>query len=146
MAAIVGIHGIGQQFGDGFELTSVWYDALRDGLAASGSPANAVALAAGDVRVAFFGDLFRPLAAMGPQDPPYSPSDIQPGLERDLLTELYRAAVAQDPALSPPEGAMGPGSQARPGHAATAAALAYVRQRGSARADRQPQAGQQVPH
>jgi hypothetical protein len=34
------------------------------------------------------------------------------GLERDLLDELYRAAVAQDPSLGPSAGSMGPGKAA----------------------------------
>jgi hypothetical protein len=35
MAAIVGVHGIAQQFRGGFQLRSAWFDALRDGLAAA---------------------------------------------------------------------------------------------------------------
>src|SRR6266568_2567296 len=112
MAAIVGIHGIAQQFAGGYQLNSVWYDALRDGLVAAGHRAAADALAIGDIRVAFFGDLFRPPGVMTAQDPPYSSSDVQPGLELDLLTEFYRAAVAQNPAFSAPHGAMGAGRQA----------------------------------
>ena len=49
---------------------------------------------------------------MAAQEPPFSAADVQPGLERDLVTELYRAAVAQDPSLGPPAGAMGPGRAA----------------------------------
>ena len=75
MAAIVGIHGIAQQFAGGYQLTSVWYDALRDGLVAAGHRAAADALAVNDIRVAFFGDLFRPPGVMAAQDPPYSSSD-----------------------------------------------------------------------
>jgi len=111
VAVVVGIHGIAQQFTGGFQLTSVWYDALRDGLASAGYRATADNLAADEVRVAFFGDLFRPPGALGVGDPPFSPADIQPGLERDLLTEFYRAAVAQDSSLGPPEGAMGLGRE-----------------------------------
>ena len=36
MAGIVGIHGIAQQFRGSYQLGSVWYDALRDGLVAVG--------------------------------------------------------------------------------------------------------------
>src|SRR6266487_139341 len=35
MAAIVGVHGIAQQFKGGYQLGSVWFDALRDGVAAA---------------------------------------------------------------------------------------------------------------
>jgi hypothetical protein len=111
MAAIVGIHGIAQEFKGGFQLTSVWYDAIRDGLVAAGHQARADALAKDDLWVAFFGILFRPPEAMAVGDPPFTAADVRPGLERDLLTEMYRAAVAQDASLSPPSGAMGPGKE-----------------------------------
>lgn len=109
MPAIVGVHGIAQQFKGGYELETVWYAAIRDGLAAAGYQTTANALASADVRVAFFGNLFRPRGAMAAEDPAYGPADVAPGPERTLLTELYQAALAQDPSLRPPEGAMGPG-------------------------------------
>jgi hypothetical protein len=112
MAGIVGVHGIAQQFGGGYQLRSFWFDALRDGLAAAGYRFKADALAADDLRVAFFGDLFRPPGALAGQEPPYSAADIEPGLETDLLAEWYQAAVAQDPSLGPPAGAMGKGKVA----------------------------------
>lgn len=46
------------------------------------------------------------------QEPPFSAADVQPGLERHLLTELYRAAIGQNPSLGPPAGSMGPGRAA----------------------------------
>jgi hypothetical protein len=110
MAQIVGVHGIAQEFTGGFELGPVWLGALRDGLAAAGHRARAEELADRDLRIAFFGDLFRRAGSMAAQDPPYSPADLRPGPERELLAELYRAAVAQEPALGPPSGAMAPGS------------------------------------
>jgi hypothetical protein len=64
------------------------------------------------VRVAFFGDLFRGPGTMAAGEPPYSAADVQPGLERDLLGVFFEAAVAQEPALAAPEGAMGPGRAA----------------------------------
>jgi hypothetical protein len=112
VAEIVGVHGIAQQFTSGFELGSLWLLALQGGLAAAGHEALAEALGGHDLRVAFFGDLFRPPGAMAAQDPPYSPADIQRGPELDIVDELYRAAVAQEPSLGPPAGAMAPGSAA----------------------------------
>ncbi|MGI5399151.1 hypothetical protein ACQEVG_06760 [Streptomyces sp. CA-135486] len=109
MAAIAGIHGIAQQYSGGYQLASLWYDALRDGLVAAGQQSAAQRLTASDVRVVFFGDLFRPRGAMAAHDPPYTSADVQTGLERDLLNEFYRATVAQDPSLGPPEEVMGPG-------------------------------------
>jgi len=112
MAGIVGVHGIAQQFRGGYQLGSVWYDAVRDGLVAAGYRPVAEALASTDLGVAFFGDLFRPSGSMAVQEPPFSAADVQPGAERDLLTAFYQAAMAQDPSLGVPEGAMGPGRAA----------------------------------
>ena len=70
MAAIVGIHGIAQQFQGGYQLGSVWYNAVRDGLVAAGHGPIAEALAPANVRVVFFGDLFRPPGTMSVQEPP----------------------------------------------------------------------------
>lgn len=111
MAGIIGIHGIAQQFRGGYQLGSVWYDAVRDGLVAAGHQTVAEALAPTHLRVVFFGDLFRPPGSMAVQEPPFSAADVQPGLERTLLTAFYDAAVAQDPSLGVPKGAM-PGSKA----------------------------------
>ena len=90
----------------------LWYDALRDGLVAAGHRPVAEALIPTDVRVAFFGDLFRPPGTMDVQGPPFSAADIQPGPERELLTVFYQAAVAQDSSLGVPEGAMPSGRAA----------------------------------
>jgi hypothetical protein len=106
MPEIVGIHGIAQQFGGGYQLRDVWISAIRDGLAAAGYRLTAGAMRHEDLRVAFFGDLFRPPGTMAAGEPPYSATDVQPGLERDLLRALFNAAVAADAALGAPEGAM----------------------------------------
>jgi hypothetical protein len=132
MAEIVGIHGIAQQFGGGYQLGEVWFNAIRDGLVAAGHPNTAAALAAKEVQVAFFGDLFRAPGTMAVGDPPYSAADVRPGLERDLLTSFFDAAVAQDPALGTPEGAMSAGRatvQVMLTRLARSAALAHVAQR-----------------
>ena len=92
----MGIHGIAQEFDGRFGLEQIWFTSVRDGLAAAGHHLAATALTEQRMQVAFFGNLFRPAGTMGGQDFPYSPSDIHPGLELDLLTELYRAASADD--------------------------------------------------
>jgi hypothetical protein len=112
MPRVLGVHGIAQQFKGGYQLGTAWFDALRDGLVAAGYSTVASSLAPADVRVAFFGDLFRPKGAMAGVEPPYTAADVKPGPERDLLTEIYQAAVEQDPSLGPPPGAMGPGKVA----------------------------------
>lgn len=97
MPVIVGIHGIGQQFRGEYALRTVWLDAIRDGLVRGGYSSIAQALTPPDVRVAFFGDFFRPLNAMSAQDPPFTSADIQTGPGRDLLDAFFAVAVAQDP-------------------------------------------------
>jgi hypothetical protein len=109
MPRVLGVHGIAQQYRSGPELTQGWHYALRGGLEVAGFRATADNLAETDVRVAFFGDLFRPKGAMAGGEPPYTPTDVRSGPERDLLEQWYEAAVEQDPSLGPPEGAMGPG-------------------------------------
>jgi hypothetical protein len=109
MAAVVGVHGIAQQFRGGYQLGTVWFDGLRDGLAVAGYERVASAMAPADVRVAFFGDLFRPPGAKAAGDPPYRPADVEPGLERDLLEAWYEAAVRQDLPLASPQQAKGAG-------------------------------------
>lgn len=110
MPVIVGIHGIAQQYRGPYQLADVWLAGIRDGLFTAGHDDIARALTAADLRVAFFGDLFRPSGTMAATDPPYTASDIRPGPERDLLTALYDAAVASDPALGEPAGSMGAGT------------------------------------
>jgi hypothetical protein len=109
MPRVLGVHGIAQQYRSGPELTREWLAALRGGLEVAGFRATADGLAETDVRVAFFGDLFRPKGALAGGEPPYTPGDVEPGLERDLLEAWYGAAVEHDPSLGRPPGAMGPG-------------------------------------
>jgi hypothetical protein len=112
MPRVVGVHGIAQQFKGGYQLGTAWFDAMRDGLVAAGYRRSAGSLTPADVRVAFFGDLFRPNEALAGDEPPYTAADVKPGPERDLLAEFYQAAVEQDPSLGTPPDAMGPGKLA----------------------------------
>jgi PGAP1-like protein len=107
MTWIVGVHGIAQQFRGGYQLRNAWLDALRDGLVVAGHRSAAATLVPDDMRVAFFGDLFRPRGSMAGAGAPVSAEVVQPGLELDLLRQWYDAAVAQDSSLGAPEGAMG---------------------------------------
>jgi hypothetical protein len=133
MPRVLAVHGIAQQYRSGPELTRVWLDALRGGLEVAGFRATADGLAETDVRVAFFGDLFRQRGAMAGGEPPYTPADVKLGLERDLLERWYEAAVGQDPSLGPPPGAMGPGrvgAQAMLNRLLRSRSFARVAQRG----------------
>ncbi|MFG1796465.1 hypothetical protein [Nocardia sp. NPDC049149] len=112
MAVVVGVHGIAQQYKGGYQLAAAWFAALRDGLVAAGYGAAADQLAADDLRVAFFGDLFRPAGAMASQGPQFTVADVRPGPERELLTALYNEALRVEPELAPPADSMGPGRAA----------------------------------
>src|SRR3954451_15278182 len=109
MARVVGVHGIAQQFTSGPQLTRVWVDALRGGLEAAGHRVAADGLDETDVRVAFFGELFRPKGAMAAESPPFTARDIRPGPETELLRALYDEALRVEPSLGPAPGSMGPG-------------------------------------
>ncbi|NKX56835.1 hypothetical protein [Arthrobacter mobilis] len=112
MARVLGIHGIAQQYKGGPQLTNLWWLAMRGGLEVAGHREVADRLKDSDVRVAFYGDLFRPAGSMAGGGPPYTAADIRPGPERDLLQAWYAQAVEQEPGLGPPEGSMGPGTVA----------------------------------
>ena len=101
----MGIHGIAQQYQSGPQRTHEWLLALRGGLEAAGFRPVADQLIETDLRVAFFGDLFRPPGTLAGDAPPYSERDLGPA-DEELLTVFYQEAVAQDPALGPPEDAM----------------------------------------
>ena len=146
MAAIVGVHGIAQQFRGGYQLGTVWYDALRDGLAAAGYRSAADALAPADVRVAFFGDLFRPPGAMAARDPPYLGRGCSAGPGAGPAGGALPGSCGAGSLAGRARGGDGPGQGRCPGHAGPAAA---VRGRSpgarSGRSDRQPEAGHPVP-
>ena len=105
MALIVGIHGIAQQHQSGPQRTQEWWLALRGGLEAAGFRPVADQLSVTDVRVAFFGDLFRLPGSMARDAPRYSEKDLGPA-DEELLAVLYQEAVVQEPVLGPPAGAM----------------------------------------
>jgi hypothetical protein len=109
MARVIGVHGIAQEYSGAMTLASLWSDAVRDGLMSAGHREIADALGPRDVRVAFFGDLFRPAGTMSALGAPFTAADLTTELERDLLAELYREAVAVEPALGPPDHALGRG-------------------------------------
>ena len=107
MSTIVGIHGIAQQYRGGNELRAEWLPALKDGLIAAGRRDVSDAVCDTDLRVSFFGNLFRPRGAMGTGFPPFTAGDLASQAEVALLSELYEQAVRVDPQLAPPAGALG---------------------------------------
>jgi hypothetical protein len=105
MVRVVGIHGIAQQYQSGPQRTDEWLPALRGGLEVAGFRPVADQFTETDLRVAFFGDLFRRPGSMAGGEPRYSERDLGPA-DEELLTVLYQEAVAQDPTVGPQVGAM----------------------------------------
>jgi hypothetical protein len=108
MGRIVGIHGIDQQYRGGNELRAIWLPALKDGLIEAGRRDLSESIGEQDLRVSFFGSLFRPPGGLGMDFPPVSPEDMTSDDEVALVGELYNQAVALEPDLGPPSGALGP--------------------------------------
>jgi hypothetical protein len=90
------------------ELRAEWLPALKDGLIAAERRDLSDAVRDDDLRISFFGSLFRPHGAMGAEFPPFNAADLTSDQEVALLSELYDQAVAQQPELGPPTGALGP--------------------------------------
>ncbi|MFJ3230065.1 hypothetical protein [Streptomyces sp. NPDC086787] len=98
MGRILGVHGVGKQRLGANSLLREWEPALADGLERAEGPK----LTPGDLRIAFYGDLFRPpgrTLAVG--DPLYTADDVD-DLEAALLMEWWAACASADPAVPPP--------------------------------------------
>jgi hypothetical protein len=100
MARIVGVHGVGKQRLGSNTLLKDWEPALADGLDRAGGPE----LTAGDLHMAFYGDLFRPAGhTLSVGDPMFTAGDVD-DLEAGLLMEWWAACARVDPAVPPPAG------------------------------------------
>jgi len=100
MAAILAVHGIAQQLAGPETLAKDWCPALRDGMRIAGVaprelPKNT------DIKVAFYGDLFRRAKTKEAGDFAYEVEDIKAGIEEDLLSAWWDAAVQHGDALGP---------------------------------------------
>ena len=98
MARVVCVHGIGQQREAANTLHSKWAPALCGGVALAGGR-----LMEGEVRSAFYGDLFRPSGrhlAIG--DSQIQPDELDP-FEQSLLLEWWAEAARTDTAVISPD-------------------------------------------
>ena len=99
MAAIVGVHGIAQEFLG--EEALAWCPPIRDGLRRAGVAAHDLP-SDNDVAVAFWGDLFRPTGkAFGTR--PMTVNDIDEDAERELLELWWHEAAATDAQVLGPD-------------------------------------------
>ncbi|MGW6310400.1 hypothetical protein ACWFRQ_37235 [Streptomyces niveus] len=89
MTRVVLVHGIAQEVKGAQTLLADWYPALSDGLALAAGPQ----VARDDVSMAFYGDLFRPAGHRGLGEPELDASDVQDGLERELLLQWWESAA-----------------------------------------------------
>ncbi|MET9558613.1 hypothetical protein [Streptomyces sp. NPDC006645] len=103
MTRVVLVHGIAQEMKGPETLLADWYPALSDGLALAAGPP----VARDDVSMAFYGDLFRPAGHRGLGTPELDASDVQDGIERELLLQWWQSAAALDTRVA------GPDAQAR---------------------------------
>ncbi|MFG2502870.1 hypothetical protein ACGFSB_32270 [Streptomyces sp. NPDC048441] len=99
MTRVVLIHGIGQHLKGPQTITETWFPALNDGLTVSG----ASTLPRHDVSVAFYGDLFRRPGHRGVGEPPLDASDVELGLEYELLLSWWQAAADAEAQVPGPE-------------------------------------------
>jgi len=101
MAHVLAVHGIGKQtFGED-TLRKEWLPALNDGLAHAGFASR---LAAPDVAVAFYGNLFRTEGEfLDAGDAPYTAADVEEGFQQQLLLAWWKAAAVSDPGVVLPE-------------------------------------------
>ncbi|MFC8722503.1 hypothetical protein ACFUEL_34475, partial [Kitasatospora sp. NPDC057198] len=91
---------MGQQVEGEERLRALWWPALSDGLRRAGAPG---VLAADDLAIGFYGDLFRPAGRMlSDGAPPFTARDVEEGFERELLAAWWREAARTDPAVVPP--------------------------------------------
>ena len=100
---LICVHGIGQQRSGEREILQSWVPAIQDGLERAGA---AGIIDDAEIGMAFYGAMFRPGGRrLDISDPPNKASDVQPGLEQDLLLAWWRAAADVDDAVVPPDAA-----------------------------------------
>lgn len=107
MARIVVVHGVGQQFLGQSVLHSALGPAVMDGL--DNASVRSQGLTAGDVSVAFYGNVFREPGTKGTGDLPL-PEEISVGYETELLHAWWEGAAELEPDRV--ESSYGPGAKA----------------------------------
>ncbi|MFB7608988.1 antibiotic ABC transporter ATP-binding protein [Streptomyces gardneri] len=99
MAKVVVVHGIGQQFLGPAQMHREVAPALRDGVRLADGPPPA----AEDIACAFYGDLYFEKGTRSADLPPWDETDVEDGLEVELLMAWWEQAALVDPAVLPPE-------------------------------------------
>ncbi|MFJ2161190.1 hypothetical protein [Streptomyces sp. NPDC087856] len=99
MTRVVLVHGIAQQVEGPQSLLDHWYPKLCDGLILADRPV----VPADEVTMAFYGDLFRPAGHRAVGVPDLDASDVEVGLEEDLLLQWWEAAAAVETQVTGPD-------------------------------------------
>ncbi|MGQ4384933.1 hypothetical protein [Streptomyces sp. SAS_270] len=102
MTRLVLAHGIAQQYKGADSLLADWFPALTDGVTLAAGPR----LRRSDVSMAFYGDLFRPAGHRGLGIPELDASDVEDGLERELLLAWWEAAARAESQVTGPDRAV----------------------------------------
>ncbi|GGK60952.1 hypothetical protein [Ornithinimicrobium pekingense] len=97
MAAVVGVHGIAQQYKGPHHLASTWLPSLQDGVHFAGG-----ALEPADFTMAFYGNMFRRPGSMAASFPPLTAVDLDQG-DAALLELWWQEAARVDPAVPGPD-------------------------------------------
>lgn len=106
MARVLLVHGINNTYASRPQMAERWIPALRGGLenAALDGQVPAIDISLQDVACVFYGDLLRPPGRFLSGDiPPLGASDVDDGLELELLTAWWRAAAKVDSGVMPPD-------------------------------------------
>lgn len=98
MTRIVLVHGIAQEVMGPETLLTNWYPAMSDGLALAAN----IHVPRDEVSMAFYGDLFRPAGHRGFGSPELDASDVQEGLERELLLRWWESAAELETSVAGP--------------------------------------------
>ena len=98
MAAVVGVHGIAQQYKGPSELAAAWLPSLQDGVHFAGSELRA------DFAMAFYGNMFRGNGTMAGGFPPLTVADLDDS-DAELLELWWAEASRIDPAVPGPAAA-----------------------------------------
>lgn len=99
MARIVVVHGIAQEFLGPEQLHRDLVPALRDGVFLHGAPP----VEPSDVTCAFYGDLYFEPGTRSLDVPPWDETDVEDGMEAELLAAWWEFAANLDPAVPAPD-------------------------------------------
>lgn len=117
VARIVCVHGIAQQYKGERTALVEWLPALQDGVRRARGDQLADSLTENDVKMAFYGDIFRPGDdELSAGEPLVTAADLT-DYERSLLFAWWQEAAATDQSVDPPEDDAALGTPATVQHA-----------------------------